>query len=133
MIDDILQQIPPKKDLALIRQKFQQRSGPITTVLLQEIQRFNALTLTMWRSLNELKQALLGQISFSFQLDELSRCLSYGQLPPLWRLYAPQTKKSLGNWLEHFRRRNQQYDRWIHEGSSCCSLTIFTRVRVQTS
>jgi dynein heavy chain len=67
----------------------------------------------MWKSLNELKQALNGQISFSIQLEEINKYLYHGQLPSLWRSYAPETKKSLGNWMEHFQRRNQQYEKWI--------------------
>ncbi|CAF3701942.1 unnamed protein product, partial [Rotaria sordida] len=116
LIDDILQQIPPKKDLNIIKQKFKQFLTPLTIVLIQEIQRFNLLTSIMWKSINELKQALNGQINFSFQLDEINKYLYHGQIPLLWRSYTPQTKKSLGNWIEHFQRRNQQYDTWINNG-----------------
>ncbi|CAF1458544.1 unnamed protein product [Adineta steineri] len=116
LIDDILQQIPPKKDFNLLRQKFQQRVTPLTIVLLQEIQRFNLLTSVMWKSMNELKQALNGQINFSIQLDEINKDLYHGQIPTLWKSYTPQTKKSLANWIEQFRQRNQQYDRWIQDG-----------------
>ena len=70
----------------------------------------------MWKSINELKQALNGQISSSSQLDEMNKNLYYGQIPSLWRSVAPQTKKSLANWIEHFRQRNQQYEQWIQEG-----------------
>jgi dynein heavy chain len=117
LIDDILQQIPPKKDLNLIKQKFNQRLTPLIIVLFQEIQRFNLLTSIMWKSMNELKQALHGQISFSYELDEINKYLYHGQIPSLWRSYAPQTKKSLANWIEHFRQRNQQYDKWIQDGN----------------
>ncbi|CAF1405518.1 unnamed protein product, partial [Adineta steineri] len=116
LIDDILQQIPPKKDFNLLKQKFQQRVTPLTIVLLQEIQRFNLLTSIMWKSMNELKQALNGQINFSFQLDEINKDLYHGQIPTLWKSYTPQTKKSLANWIEQFRQRNQQYDKWIQDG-----------------
>ncbi len=66
--------------------------------------------------MNELKQALNGQISFSYQLDEIKKYLYHGQIPLLWRSYIPQTKKSLANWIEHFRQRNQQYEKWIQDG-----------------
>lgn len=70
----------------------------------------------MWKSINELKQAINGQISSSSQLDEINRNLYYGQIPSLWKSYAPQTKKTLANWIEHFRQRNQQYEQWIQDG-----------------
>jgi dynein heavy chain len=102
--------------LNLIKQKFNQRLTPLTIVLFQEIQRFNLLTSIMWKSMNELKQALNGQISFSYELDEINKYLYHGQIPLLWRSYTPQTKKSLPNWIEHFRQRNQQYEKWIQDG-----------------
>lgn len=123
LIQTILRQIPAKKDLSLIKQKFQPRPTPVAIVLFQEIQRFNLLTSIMWTSLNELKQALAGQISFSTELDELNKHLYHGQLPSIWRSYAPQSKKSLSNWMEHFRGRNEQYDRWIQDSKAeigCC-------------
>ncbi|CAF0910630.1 unnamed protein product [Adineta ricciae] len=116
LIDDILQQIPPKKDLHFLKQRFQQRLTPLTTVLFQEIQRYNYLTSIMWKSINELKQALNGQISFSIQLDEINKHLYHGQIPLSWRSYTPQTKKSLANWMELFRQRNLQYEKWIYDG-----------------
>ena len=69
----------------------------------------------MWKSLSELKQALNGQTSFSFQLDEINKYLYNGQIPFLWRSYAPQTKKSLADWMEHFQQRNKQYEKWISD------------------
>lgn len=102
----------------MIKQRFKQVLTPSTTVLIQELQRFNLLTSTMWKSITELKQALHGRISFSFELDEIMKYLYHGQIPLLWRSYTPQTKKSLANWMEHFQRRNQQYEKWIEDGKN---------------
>lgn len=49
----------------------------------------------------------------SNELDELSRSLFNGQLPSMWRRLAPATKKTLGNWMDHFFKRNQQYNTWV--------------------
>ncbi len=116
LIDDILKQIPDKKDLRLIKQRINQRLNPTLIVLLQEIRLFNLLTSTMWKSIVELKRALNGEIVLSPELDEMNRQIYNGQLPSLWRFHAPQTKKTLGNWMEHFRRRNQQYENWLQDG-----------------
>lgn len=124
VIAGILPQIPAKKDLQLIKQRFQHRTTPLTIVLFQEIQRMNLLTSTMWKSLQELKQALNGQISFSLQLEEMNRQLYHGQIPTLWRSYTPQTKKSLAHWMEQFRRRHQQYEKWIYDGREA----VYTRL-----
>lgn len=49
----------------------------------------------------------------SNELDDLARSLFNGQLPAMWRKLAPATKKSLGNWMDHFQRRNHQYTTWV--------------------
>lgn len=49
----------------------------------------------------------------SNELDDLSRSLFNGQLPQMWRRLAPATKKTLGNWMDHFFKRNQQYNTWV--------------------
>lgn len=72
--------------------------------------------------MNELKQALNNQISFSYELDEIKKSLYHGQIPSLWKLYTSQTKNSLANWIEHFRQRNQQYEKWILDGKRRISI-----------
>lgn len=49
----------------------------------------------------------------SSELDEVARALYNGQLPSIWRALAPATLKSLGNWISHFHKRNQQYNTWV--------------------
>lgn len=49
----------------------------------------------------------------SNELDDLSKALFNGQLPSMWRKLAPATKKTLGNWMDHFHKRNQQYNTWV--------------------
>ena len=52
----------------------------------------------------------------SNQLDEIARALYNGQLPLQWRRLAPDTLKSLGNWMIHFERRFRQ----VRAGSCVC-------------
>ena len=49
----------------------------------------------------------------SNELDELAKALFNGQLPNMWRRLAPATKKTLGNWMDHFFKRNNQYTNWV--------------------
>lgn len=53
---DILKRIPSKYDLDKIRKKYGLDVSPTTVVLLQELERFNKLTSTMFRSLTTLKR-----------------------------------------------------------------------------
>ena len=58
-------------------------------------------------------QALAGEVGMSNELDDVSRALYNGQIPNIWRKLAPETLKSLGNWMLHFQKRYQQYNSWV--------------------
>jgi dynein heavy chain len=86
---------------------------PTTVVLLQELERWNALVIKMSTSLAELQKALKGIVGMSAELDELADSLFNGFLPPAWRRLAPGTEKGLGSWIQHFLRRYAQYKTWV--------------------
>lgn len=58
-------------------------------------------------------QALAGEVGMSSELDEVARSLFNGQIPAIWKKLAPDTLKSLGNWMSHFKRRYEQYNSWV--------------------
>ena len=60
---DILKRIPQKYDIDKIRKKYGLDVSPTTVVLLQELERFNRLTATMYRSLATLKRVSLFRAS----------------------------------------------------------------------
>ncbi|XP_051514176.1 dynein axonemal heavy chain 10 [Myxocyprinus asiaticus] len=113
---DIQSKLPIVFDLDVIRKKFGLEISPTSVVLLQELERFNKLILRMSRSLAELQKALAGEVGMSSELDEVARALFNGQIPVIWRKLAPDTLKSLGNWMIHFKRRYKQYSSWVDEG-----------------
>ena len=55
----------------------------------------------------------------SSELDEVARALFNGQIPNIWRKLAPATLKSLGNWMEHFLKRLNQYNQWVSASFLC--------------
>ncbi|KAL2092820.1 hypothetical protein ACEWY4_012618 [Coilia grayii] len=113
---DIQNKLPSVFDMDVIRKKFGLEVSPTTVVLLQELERFNKLIGRMGRSLAELQRALAGEVGMSGELDEVARALFNGQIPSIWRKLAPDTLKSLGNWMIHFKRRYEQYASWVDEG-----------------
>ncbi|XP_053555751.1 dynein axonemal heavy chain 10 [Bombina bombina] len=112
---DIENKLPPTFDIDQIRKNFGLEISPTTVVLLQELERFNKLIVRMSRSLAELQRALAGEVGMSSELDEVARALFNGHIPNIWRKLAPDTLKSLGNWMIHFRRRFNQYTYWVNE------------------
>jgi dynein heavy chain, axonemal len=89
---------------------------PCQVVLLQELERWNALIKKMAQSLIDLQRALKGEIGMSDDLDALGDALFNGFLPNLWRKLAPDTQKPLGSWMSHFLKRYDQYESWIKNG-----------------
>lgn len=49
----------------------------------------------------------------SSELDEVAWALFNGHIPAIWKKLAPDTLKSLGNWMSHFKRRYEQYSYWV--------------------
>ena len=70
------------------------------------------------------QQALKGEVGMSNELDDLARALFNGQLPSMWRRLAPATKKNLANWMDHFFKRNNQYNTWVIFNMSWNNLKI---------
>ncbi|XP_061907301.1 dynein axonemal heavy chain 10-like isoform X1 [Entelurus aequoreus] len=112
---DIQNKLPAIFDLDVIRKKFGTEVSPTSVVLLQELERFNKLVARMKRSLAELQRALAGEVGMSSELDEVARALFNGQIPAIWKKLAPDTLKSLGNWMIHFKRRFEQYRFWVDD------------------
>lgn len=96
-----------------IRRSFQRVMSPTVVVLLQELERFNILIAVMRRTLTQLLKALAGDIGMDAVLDNVAYSLYNGQLPSAWRKQSPATCKSLGGWIEHFEKRQQQFFSWV--------------------
>jgi len=112
---DIEEKLPVLFELDRIRKQLGEIT-PTAVVLLQELERFNALIFKMKMSVMTLKRALAGEVGMSAELDEVAKALFNGQIPASWRRLAPDTLKSLGNWIAHFERRYTQYMEWIEKG-----------------
>lgn len=67
----------------------------------------------------------------SNELDDVARSLFIGQIPNIWRRLAPDTLKSLGNWMVYFLRRFSQYMLWVR-GTLLPPLCLPIQVSTQT-
>ncbi|XP_068610937.1 dynein axonemal heavy chain 10 [Brachionichthys hirsutus] len=113
---DIQNKLPTEFDLDLIRKKFGDDVSPTSVVLLQELERFNKLIVRMKISLVELQRSLAGEVGMSSEMEEVASALFNGHIPAIWKKLAPDTLKSLGNWMIHFKRRHKQYGDWVEKG-----------------
>ncbi|XP_042636525.1 dynein axonemal heavy chain 10 [Orycteropus afer afer] len=113
---DIENKMPKVFDLDQVRKHLGMGISPTSVVLLQELERFNKLVIRMSRSLVELQRALAGEVGMSNELDGVAKSLFVGHIPDIWRKLAPDTLKSLGNWMVYFLHRFSQYTSWVTEG-----------------
>ncbi|XP_045152663.1 dynein axonemal heavy chain 10 [Echinops telfairi] len=113
---DIENKMPKVFDLDQVRKHLGIGISPTSVVLLQELERFNKLVVRMSRSLAELQKALAGEVGMSSELDDVAKSLFIGNIPNIWRKLAPDTLKSLGNWMVYFLHRFMQYTSWVTEG-----------------
>ncbi|XP_055696351.1 dynein axonemal heavy chain 10 [Lutzomyia longipalpis] len=116
IVSDILGQIPRQYDIEKVRKAYQINITPTGVVLIQELELFNTLIHHMKRHLMLIKEAISGDAQMDEVLEVVVDALFSGRLPDEWRRFAPETCKSLGGWMEHLQKRNQQYKYWSLSG-----------------
>ncbi|CAL7939586.1 unnamed protein product [Xylocopa violacea] len=109
---EVLNKVPNEYDLVKVRKNFGPVITPTTIVLFQELERFNKLIREMKKTLSQLRKAIAGEIGMDTTLESISVALYNGTLPKEWAKLAPDTRKNLGGWMDHFEKRIQQYTSW---------------------
>lgn len=92
----------------------------LSTVLLQEIQKFNTLLSTITRTLTDLGKAIDGDIVMSSELDATYNALLNNQVPKLWEKVAYPSLKPLASWIIDLKDRVQFMAKWLKEGHPFC-------------
>jgi len=88
----------------------------LSTVLLQEIERFNLLLGKMKVSLKLLKKAIKGKIIMSPELDLMYSAIIKNQLPPNWADVAYPSLKPLSSWVKDLGERVEFMRHWLLKG-----------------
>lgn len=92
------------------------RPLPLTTVLFQEIEKFNKLLRVLHTTLTDLEKAIRGIIVMSEPLEEIYNSFLSNQVPSLWSKYGFLSTKSIANWIKDFILRIDQIESWINFG-----------------
>mmetsp|Transcript_29052 Transcript_29052/g.63631 ORF Transcript_29052/g.63631 Transcript_29052/m.63631 type:complete len:866 (-) Transcript_29052:575-3172(-) len=85
------------------------------TVLIQELQRYNALLGTIRLSLAALRKGIKGLVVMTSELDAVFQKLLLGLVPPAW-LSAYPSLKPLASWSRDLIQRWQQLLDWCDKG-----------------
>ena len=110
----LLDKAAGKKDL--FKQDKQGLISSLSTVLVQEMQRFNRLLSVMRMSLVQLKKAIKGFIVMSSELDQMYLSIQNGQVPPNWEKVAYPSLKPLTSWYKDLIERVNFMQAWLLNG-----------------
>jgi dynein heavy chain, axonemal len=92
----------------------------LSTVLLQEVQKFNKLLNVMKASLEELQKAIKGLVVMSFELDSMYLSMLNQQVPQNWDKVAYPSLKPLMSWFRDLLDRVIFMEQWLMHGQPVC-------------
>ncbi|UYV81315.1 DNAH6 [Cordylochernes scorpioides] len=88
----------------------------LTTVLLQEVDRFNRLINVIHVSLKNLKKAIKGIVVMSEDLEGVYLAFLKNQVPRMWAKNGYLSIKSLGSWVKDLVLRIHFFSGWLIKG-----------------
>lgn len=81
---DVLSKLPHTVDYELADRLMGLNKSPLDVVLLQEIQRYNKLLVSIKSSLEDLQKGIVGLVVMSSELEEIFTCIYEGRVPSGW-------------------------------------------------
>ncbi|XP_072114311.1 dynein axonemal heavy chain 6 isoform X1 [Mobula birostris] len=121
LADSILSKLPVNLDLEgatelLFVRDQKGRLNSLTTVLGQEVDRFNSLLAVLKDSLVILNKAIAGFVVMSEEVEKVYTSFLNNQVPSLWANAAYPSLKPLGSWVKDFILRTEFIATWIKHG-----------------
>jgi dynein heavy chain len=95
-----------------IRDKTVDNRGPYQNVFLQECEYMNYLIEEICSSIEQLRKATAGELTYSEKLEKLEICLNLEKVPDSWADLAYPAKRSLATWFDNLIRRIEQLSAW---------------------
>jgi dynein heavy chain len=92
------------------------RVKSLSTVLRQEVDRFNKLLAVLWPSLRDVKRAIKGLVVMSAELELVYQSFLNNEVPDLWSAAAYPSLKPLGSWVKDFCLRIEFIQEWLVQG-----------------
>ncbi|KAG5894356.1 hypothetical protein JTB14_031917 [Gonioctena quinquepunctata] len=108
---DVLLKLPKVIDYELAEKLMGVNKTPLDIVLLQEIQRYDLLLVSIRSSLENLQKGIAGLVVMSTGLEEVFNCIYSGRVPPAW-LKAYPSMKLLGSWTRDLVARVEHFTIW---------------------
>jgi dynein heavy chain len=111
---DLEKTLPECFDLEAVKTSVSTRSDPepLKVVLLQEVERYNALLDAMRRTLIMLQKGIQGTVVITSELEQIFDALLVGRVPAAWGFGYPSLKP-LGLWFRDLQARIRQLVGWV--------------------
>ncbi|KAL7841172.1 hypothetical protein SRHO_G00248630 [Serrasalmus rhombeus] len=121
LADSILTKIPEKLDMdsaaeSLFVRDANGRVNSLTTVLGQEVDRFNTLLRILRVSLATLQKAIAGLVVMSEEMEKIYSSFLNNQVPEHWASSAYPSLKPLGSWVKDLALRTAFVQSWVTRG-----------------
>jgi len=121
LAENILNRIPEKLDLEkaspeLFEPDTKGQINSLSTVLSQEVDRFNNLLRVIKNSLRQIQKAIKGLVVMSEELEKVYTSFLNNQVPSLWASAAYPSLKPLSSWVKDLVLRIHAIEHWIEHG-----------------
>ncbi|KAM6971776.1 dynein axonemal heavy chain 6 [Aplochiton taeniatus] len=121
LADSILNKIPVKLEMeeadeSLFIRDSNGRLNSLTTVLGQEVDRFNNLLRVLKTSLGTLQKAIAGLVVMSEEMERIYNSFLNNQVPQHWSHSAYPSLKPLASWVKDLALRTHFVQNWITRG-----------------
>ncbi|OON20270.1 ATPase family protein, partial [Opisthorchis viverrini] len=121
LANTILERIPDGLDLKIAKPEFfltdqKGRVDSLTTVMTQEVDRFNKLLHIVKDSLRQLQKAIKGFVVMSEGLEEVYTAFLHNQIPKMWSAAAYPSLKPLSSWVTDLALRCDFINCWMSRG-----------------
>lgn len=114
IIEDTLNKIPTPFSIPELMSRTDDRS-PYTIVAFQECERMNILMSEIKRSLKELELGLKGELTITFDMENLMNSLFINKVPENWTKLAYPSLLGLQSWLADLMNRLSDLENWVQD------------------
>eukprot|EP00931_Biecheleriopsis_adriatica_P059471 TRINITY_DN3558_c0_g2_i1.p1 TRINITY_DN3558_c0_g2~~TRINITY_DN3558_c0_g2_i1.p1 ORF type:complete len:4446 (+),score=1220.06 TRINITY_DN3558_c0_g2_i1:273-13340(+) len=115
---DVLGRLPDAWNIPKIQEKYPTLyEESMNTVLAQELQRFNALIITIQNSLKDIQKAVKGLLLMSADLEKAFYEIFDGTTPAMWLKTSYPSLKPLGGYVNDLMDRLKFFQKWVDNGA----------------
>ncbi|KAL7746739.1 hypothetical protein RI367_007902 [Sorochytrium milnesiophthora] len=113
----IVEKVPKVFNVEAIMKKYPiSYKESMSTVLVQEVVRYNRVLALVNQSLQDLIRALRGFVVMSTQLEAMANSMYINQVPALWAAKAYPSLKPLSSWVSDLAARIDFLQKWYDSG-----------------